>query len=105
MAGDFNCVQTENDCTGHRYSRRALERLINGLQMTDVRDASLNNHTYTYYTPNGAARLDRIYATDDIRKQKTGVETLVAAFADHLAVLLRVHLSIPFTCREEGDGT
>ena len=70
--------------------------------MTDVWDASLNNHAYTHYTPNGAARLDRIYATDDIRKQKTGVETLVAAFTDHLAVLLRVHLSISFTRRGRG---
>jgi len=31
MAGDFNCVQTESDCTGHRYSSRALEILFNGL--------------------------------------------------------------------------
>jgi len=51
---------------------------------------SLYNHAYTHYTPNDAARLDRIYATNDIWKQKKGVETLVAAFTNHLAVLLRV---------------
>jgi len=83
MAGDFNCVQTDSDCTGHRYSSRALERLLNGLQLTYVWDASLNNHAYTHYTPTGASRLDRIYATDGIRKHKQGVETLVAAFIDH----------------------
>jgi len=102
VAGDFNCVQTDSDCTGHRYSSRALERLLNGLQFTDVWDASLNNHAYNHYTPIGAARLDRICATDSIRKHKQGVETLVAAFTDHLAVLLRVQLSIPFTSRGIG---
>ena len=102
MAGDFTCVQTDSDCTGHRYSSRALERLLIGLQLTDVWDASLNNHAYTHYTPNGVARLDRICATDGIRKHKQVVETLVAAFTDQLAVLLRVKLSIPFTRRGRG---
>jgi len=27
MAGDFNCVQADDDCTGHRYSSKALEML------------------------------------------------------------------------------
>ena len=102
MAGDFNCVQKDSDCTGHRYSSRALERLLNGLQLTDVWDASLDNHAYTHYTQTGAARLDMICATDGIRKHKQGVETLVAAFTDRLAVLLRVQLSIPFTRRGRG---
>ena len=102
MADDFNCVQTDSDCTGHRYSSRALERLLNGLQLTDVWDASLNNHAYTHYTPTGVARLDRICPTDDIRKHKQGVETLLAVFTDHLALLLRVQLSIPFTRRGRG---
>ena len=102
MAGDFNCVQTDNDCTGHRYSSRSLDRLLHGLRLTDVWDASLNTYAYTHYTPTGASRLDRIYVADEIRKPKQGVETLAAAFTNHMAVLLRVHLSIPFTLRGKG---
>jgi len=102
MAGDFNCVQTDNDCTGHRYSSTSLDILLYGLRLTDVWDASLNPHAYTHYTPTGAARLDKIYVTDEIRKLKQGVETLAAAFTDHMAVILRVHLSIPFTLRGKG---
>jgi len=59
MTGDFNCVQTEIDCREHRYSSRALERLLNGLQMTDIWDASLNDHAYTQYTERcGTTRSD-----------------------------------------------
>jgi len=60
MAGDFNCVQTDSDCTGHRYSSRSLDRLLHGLRLADVWDASLNPHEYTHYIPTGASRLDRI---------------------------------------------
>jgi len=72
MAGDFNCVQTDNDCTGHRCNSRTMDGLLHGLRLTDVWDASLNTHAYTHYTPTGAARLDRIYVTDEIRKLKQG---------------------------------
>jgi len=53
------------------------------------------------YKPS-AARLDRIYATDHIRKCKQGIETLVAAFTDHLAVLFRVNTEVTFIHREKG---
>ena len=70
--------------------------------MVDVWDASLNAQAFTHYTPTDVARLDRIYVSDSIRKNNQGFETLAAPFTDHLAVLLRVQLSIPFTHRERG---
>ena len=69
-ACDLNCMQTDNNCTGHRYSSRSLDRLLHGLRLTDVWDASLNPYAYTHFTLTGASRLDRIYVTDEIRKLK-----------------------------------
>ena len=61
--------------------------------MVDVWEASVKRQTYTLYTPTGAAWLDRIYVTEDLRRQKQGVETIAA---DHLAVLLRVDMTTLF---------
>jgi len=45
---------------------------------------------YTHYTPTGASRIDRIYVTTKIMFKKEGVETVAAAFTDHLTVVLRI---------------
>jgi len=37
-AGDFNCVLSNSDCTRHRPSGRASERLIRGLPLLGVWD-------------------------------------------------------------------
>jgi hypothetical protein len=42
----------------------------------------------------GAARLDRIYVTRQLSGRKYGIETAVAAFTDHLAVILRSFLDV-----------
>ena len=42
MAGNFNCVQSDSDCTGHRYSSRSLDKLIQGLKLVDVWNAPTN---------------------------------------------------------------
>ena len=102
MAGDFNCVQSDSDCTGHRYSSRSLDMLIQGLKLVDVWNAPINMQVYTPYTPTGAAFLDRIYATENIRKNKQGIETFAAAFTDHMAVLVRINLMIPVIHRGRG---
>ena len=49
---------------------------------------------YTHYTRSGAARLDRIYVSRQINGRKYGIETAVAAFTDHLAVILRIALNV-----------
>jgi len=50
---------------------------------------------YTHYTPHGVARLDRMYLSPNVRSQKSGAETVMAAFTDNLAVRLRITLDGP----------
>ena len=49
---------------------------------------------YTHYTCRGASRLDIIYTTRNLRDHKQGIETRVAAFTDHLAVVPRIELEV-----------
>jgi len=95
LAGDFNCVLSNNDCTGNRSCSRALDRLVHGLHLTDAWDVNIHPQAYTHYTPAGAARLDRFYINKYLLNNKQGVETIAAAITDHLAVLLRIKLSTP----------
>ena len=53
-------------------------------------EASPELGIYTHYSRQGASRLDRIYATRNLSDRKKGVETVVAAFTDHLAVVQSV---------------
>ena len=57
---------------------------------------------YAHYTPHGAARLERIYVTSNLSGQKVGVETVYAAFIEHLAVCLRIKLEAPLLQRSRG---
>ena len=51
IAGDFNCVTSNLDCTGHYNGSRALERLIQGLGLVDVWEATANRQVYTTTHP------------------------------------------------------
>ena len=46
--------------------------------------------------------MGRNYATENIRKNKEGMETIETAFTDHMAVLVRINLMIPFIHRGRG---
>jgi hypothetical protein len=53
---------------------------------------------YTYFTNDGATRIDRINIKDTLRKRKQGAETIVAPFSDHFAAAVRLttpHQTIP----------
>jgi len=54
---------------------------------------------FTHYTPTGASCLDRIYISPTLRRKKLWVDTLVAAFTDHLAIVLRIESSDPILIR------
>jgi endonuclease/exonuclease/phosphatase family metal-dependent hydrolase len=97
LARDFNCVLSQADTTGHKNYSRALETSVNGLGLTDACDANAKQRIYTHYTPTGASLLDRIYISRNLQPKKKGVETIVAAFTDHLAVVIRMAIenSIP----------
>jgi endonuclease/exonuclease/phosphatase family metal-dependent hydrolase len=52
-------------------------------------------HGFTHYTAKEASRLDRIFVSRDILKNKQGAETVAAAFTDHLAPMLGLSLTAP----------
>ena len=57
---------------------------------------------YTHDTPNGAERPDRLHVTPDLSGQKVGMETVRAAFTDHLAVCMHIHFEAPLVRRGRG---
>jgi exonuclease III len=92
IGGDFNCVLSKTDCTGNFNYSRALHALIRGLDLIDMWETAPERRIFTHYTRQGVTRLDRIYATSNLRGKKCGIETVLAAFTDHLAVILRITL-------------
>jgi len=102
VAGDFNCVLSPADATGRGNYSRALDTLTKGLGLKDAWGTPHKRPTYTHYTTTGAPRIDRIYITENLRKHEQGMETVVAAFTDHLAVVLRITLDTRHTCCGRG---
>ena len=97
LGGDFNCVLSREDCTGAPHFSTALDILVRSFDLQDAWSPTTNNKGYTHYTHNGTARLDRIYMSTNLRLKKTGIETVCAAFTDHLAVVVRIALNVPMT--------
>jgi hypothetical protein len=78
LGGDFNCVLSKSDCTGQFNNSRALNALVSGYALIDMRNPERG--IYIHYSRQGASRLDRIYVTKKLRNKKKGIETVVAAF-------------------------
>jgi len=76
---------------------KALDRLVHGFDLTDVWETIPPRAIYTHYTPHGVEHLDRMYLSPNVRSQKRGAETVMAAFTDNLAV--RLHITL-----EQGRG-
>jgi hypothetical protein len=85
VGGDFICVLTRTDCTDYFNYSRVLDDLEKGVDLDDVWATYLERGIYTHYTKQGAARLGRIYVTRNIRERKSGAETVVTTFTDHVA--------------------
>ena len=96
VGGDFNCVLLQ---AGNMNYSKALDKLVQGLELTDVWKTTNNRAISTHYTPHGAARLDRLHVSPSLRNRKMGVETVMAAFTDHLAGCLRISLDAPLLRR------
>jgi endonuclease/exonuclease/phosphatase family metal-dependent hydrolase len=90
LAGDINCVLNNADSTGHNNYSTALWSFVTHSDLHDVWMPTSQRPEYTYYGPQTASRLDRIYVTKDIYGRKTAVEILAPAFTDHHAVKLRI---------------
>ena len=92
MAGDFNCVISQADCTCKPNMSRALEKITKGIRLYDVWEKHSHTTAYTHYKNFRASSIDRIYITEPLINQKQGVGTVAAAFSDHFAVLRRLKL-------------
>jgi hypothetical protein len=100
IAGDFNCVLSNSDCTGTPNTSRALAQLTKGLDITDVWEVTPGKEIYTHYTSPGASRIDRICVSKCMLQAKKRPEMIAAAFCDHLAVVL--HTASPNRCTTRG---
>jgi len=77
---------------GHPNYSRDLQEFIRGFDLVDMWETSQERATYTHYTSRGALRIDRINALQNLSIKKRAAETRVAAFTDHLAVVIRIAL-------------
>jgi endonuclease/exonuclease/phosphatase family metal-dependent hydrolase len=94
IGGDYNCVLAKTDPTGHFNFIQALNTLISGYDLVDMWEPATRRGVYTHYTRSGAARLDRIYVSRQLSGRKYGMESAVAEFTDHLAVILCISLDL-----------
>jgi exonuclease III len=92
LAGDFNCALSNSDFTGPQTKIPALAKLVHGLDLVDVWDATEGRNVYTHYTAKGASRIDRIYISHQLLTSKQGAETVATAFSDHMADIFRLSL-------------
>ena len=92
VGGDFNSVLTNLDATGRPNYSRALNEFIRGFDLVDMWEMSQDRPTYTHYTSRGASRIDKIYASRNMSRQKRDAETRIEAFTDHLPVVIRIDL-------------
>jgi len=83
------------------YSR-ALGKLVTGLRLHDIGEQNPAKTSFTHYTPRGASRLDRIYISNKLKQRKQGTLTAVAAFTDHMDIVLRMASSDQVPMRGRG---
>jgi len=100
--GDFNRVLEKTDTTGHYQYNRALAGLVQGFSPRDTRKTNPGCPVYTHYSPTGATRIDRIYASHTLFVRKMGAEVMAAAFTDNLAMVLRLTVDVPIPRRGRG---
>ena len=70
LAGDFNCTMNTADTTGHTTPSKALTLLITGLQLQDTGQMNTTRQDFTHYTPQGAARIDKIYISPNLKERQ-----------------------------------
>jgi hypothetical protein len=68
---------------------------VKGLRLSDVRESATTDPFYTHHTMTGSSRLDRIYLSPTLQRNKRRVGTIVAAVTDHLAIVMRKETSDP----------
>jgi len=102
LGGEFNCIFSKTDTTGHYKYSRALAELVHGFALRDAWQAKPARRVYTHFSQTRATRIDRLYASQELLSRKTNAETEAAAFTGHLAVVLRLSVDIPILRRGRG---
>jgi exonuclease III len=105
IGGDFNCVLSHVDSTGHFQPSRDLSEIVTLLALVDTWTQVPLRPTYTHHHPTGATNIDRFYVSTDMEQRKSGIEIITAPFTDHHAVVLRVTLPVPTEAFADGKWT
>ena len=88
--------------TGHLKYSKALDGLGRGFELQDMWRADSSKTVFTHYSLTGASRIDRIYSTKEMSYKKISVETVAAAYINHLSVVLWVSVDVLIVRRGEG---
>ncbi|KAM7309595.1 hypothetical protein ISCGN_006599 [Ixodes scapularis] len=101
LAGDFNCVLAERDCSKRLkadVSRLELRKLLRDFDLVDAKDNEKTaDPTYTHWQGNCHARLDRIYLSGEFSAMTPVLEVLPLPFSDHALVTVTLGRPVPRT--------
>ncbi|CAN8019052.1 unnamed protein product [Ixodes persulcatus] len=101
IAGNFNCVLAERDCSKRLkadVSRVELRKLLRDFDLVDAKDNEKTvDPTYTHWQGNCHARLDRIYLSGELSAMTPVLEVLPLAFSDHALVTVTLGRPVPQT--------
>jgi exonuclease III len=98
LLGDFNMVTDPQDKTSKRPIESSATLLNSYIESNELYDMgkSLNINAHTFKTQKYSARLDRIYATEELLVKTKDLKILdTSSVSDHAALLFEVELKIP----------
>lgn len=99
LAGDFNCVLTQKDCSKRLVSdvsRVELRKLMRDFDLVDMKNHSeMEGPTYTHSQGSFHARFDRVYLSGEFTVSKITSQVQPLAFSDHALVTVTVGRPAP----------
>ena len=95
--GDFNCVEnpTLDRCPSKNTTNTESKKLTEMLQLCKMFDCSegQQQRKHTFFSPNSSSRIDRIYATNDVKAISAHV--LPNQFSDHDTLIAQFNIPLP----------
>lgn len=99
LAGDFNCVLPERECSKRLRSdasRVELRKILRDLDLVDAKEyASTEDPAYTHWQGDCHANLHRVYLSGDLRTASPVLEVWPVAFSDHAIVTVTLGRPAP----------
>lgn len=92
ILGDFNCIIDAKDREGTKKKiNHQLKNLIDRLKYIDAyRTLNEEKHSYTFISPNGKSRIDRIYIQSKHKHEIKNCTNITFALSDHIPVMLEL---------------